>query len=247
MRAYRPDIDEPSKRHGDTLCNVVNAYHAMSIDDDREWIFTPLPLTRSHLAPSTCENSKSASKVLREVWFAGAHSDVGGGYPDTQLSGVSLNWMISQLASSGLLDDQRTTADTSAPLRVREDVYGTSHDPEAGQWSPLYHRMNRDLAGYALDYVPPDAQPRPGTTTEKGRICVHESVFQRRTLAHPKAHENRQLALVKPGIACLRPNKEAFDGRLQEVPAEKGKCQEALTLQVLVDNGKACEMRGGTK
>ncbi|MFL5063189.1 MAG: phospholipase effector Tle1 domain-containing protein, partial [Xanthobacteraceae bacterium] len=31
---------------------------------------------------------------LRQVWFAGAHSDVGGGYPNDGLSFVPLCWMI---------------------------------------------------------------------------------------------------------------------------------------------------------
>ena len=39
---------------------------------------------------------------LRQVWFAGAHSDVGGGYPDDGLSLVPLCWMIDEAANEGL-------------------------------------------------------------------------------------------------------------------------------------------------
>ena len=39
---------------------------------------------------------------MTQVWFAGAHADVGGGYPDAELSDISLAWMIAQLKARGL-------------------------------------------------------------------------------------------------------------------------------------------------
>ncbi|GAA6042324.1 hypothetical protein JCM8097_003846 [Rhodosporidiobolus ruineniae] len=37
-------------------------------------------------------------QVLRQVWFSGAHSDIGGGYEEQDLSYLTLTWMVSQLA-----------------------------------------------------------------------------------------------------------------------------------------------------
>lgn len=34
---------------------------------------------------------------VREVWFAGAHSDIGGGYPDDQLAHIPLVWMLEEI------------------------------------------------------------------------------------------------------------------------------------------------------
>lgn len=197
IEPFVPNVDDASRRYGDTLCNVKAAYHALAIDDDREWIFTPLLLARAHLFEG-CDDARSHI-TLREVWFAGAHSDVGGGYEDTQLSGVSLNWMIRQLADTGLLPDG---------ARVREDVHGTSHDPEAGKWSPLYHRMNRNIAGYAFDPA----------SLRKNTLCVHSSVFERRRVAAPQAFENHQLDLRRPGQACLAVQ-DTFRGRRKEIAA----------------------------
>ena len=39
---------------------------------------------------------------LRQVWFCGAHSNVGGGLPDQELANVSMAWMMDQLTSIGV-------------------------------------------------------------------------------------------------------------------------------------------------
>ena len=36
-------------------------------------------------------------KTLRQVWFPGVHSNIGGGYDDQQLANITLAWMMSQL------------------------------------------------------------------------------------------------------------------------------------------------------
>ena len=95
---YKVDIDVPNKYYGDQLCNVERAYHAVSIDDDRERIFTPILLTRRHFIQE-CQgfpkvDIPAINKKVEEVWFSGAHGDVGGRYEDTLIGGVSLNWMI---------------------------------------------------------------------------------------------------------------------------------------------------------
>jgi uncharacterized protein (DUF2235 family) len=62
--------------------------HAMSLDE-----------MRSKFRPVQVHPPVSPSRtVLDEVWFSGVHSDVGGGYSDSNaLSGVSMNWMIEKL------------------------------------------------------------------------------------------------------------------------------------------------------
>ncbi|KAF2817752.1 uncharacterized protein BDZ99DRAFT_374890 [Mytilinidion resinicola] len=50
---------------------------------------------RKHFQP-TVWSTNSRTK-LRQCWFLGAHSDVGGGYEDTGLANLTLVWMIAQL------------------------------------------------------------------------------------------------------------------------------------------------------
>jgi uncharacterized protein (DUF2235 family) len=75
--------------------NVLNAYHALSIDEKRPQ-FQP-----------TLWNTASAGQTLEQVWFSGYHSDVGGGVsgiPANQkaLSDIPLAWMISKASALGL-------------------------------------------------------------------------------------------------------------------------------------------------
>lgn len=210
LRQHTADVGNANRRYGDTLCNVRHAFHAVSIDDDREWVFTPLLLTRDHLLRGCTKVAGTLSDVftperLQEVWFAGAHLDVGGGYQDSLLSGVSLNWMIGRVRNVSDNDILPSVAG------VRQDPHGTSHDPEGGAFAPIYHGVSRDLVGYALS-------PRTMAGYER-RICVHPSVFDRRLAAHPKPHENHQLLLREKGRVCLRPDSSNdFDlkGRLEE-------------------------------
>lgn len=44
---------------------------------------------------------------VKQVWFPGVHSDVGGGYPVSGLSDTTLLWMAGEARASGLVFDQR--------------------------------------------------------------------------------------------------------------------------------------------
>lgn len=197
IKKHEVNVDNANARYGDKLCNVRQVRHAMSIDDDREWIFTPRLMTRAFLFDGCAPKFPSMLKTsdgrvdtsrLKQVWFAGAHSDVGGGYPDSQLSGVSLNWMLDELRNPAF---DLIPPDAAVP----QDPFGTSHDPESSWFSPLYHAVNRDIVSYALQNA-----TVPGY---RGSICVHPAVFERRRVMIPKHHENDQLILRQPGTVCL--------------------------------------------
>ena len=61
---------------------VGRAVHCMALDETRD-LFTPTLL----------QYPKSRSSAMKEVWFPGAHSDVGGGYFNDALARVTLNFM----------------------------------------------------------------------------------------------------------------------------------------------------------
>jgi len=70
---------------------ALNVRHALSLDDERT-SFHPL-----RIQAADDEEPEHARERIREVWFVGVHSDVGGGYPDGNLSYVPLIWMIDEL------------------------------------------------------------------------------------------------------------------------------------------------------
>jgi len=62
--------------------------------------------------------------VLEQTWFPGVHRNVGGGYPDTGLSDISLDWMINKATDIGLCFDE-----ISVRTEVRPNVMGTMRKP----------------------------------------------------------------------------------------------------------------------
>ena len=69
------------------LCNCVeNAFQALALDE-----------RRSSFAPALWEKKPGNTTILRQVWFPGVHSNVGGGYDDQELANITLAWMISQI------------------------------------------------------------------------------------------------------------------------------------------------------
>ncbi len=101
------------------LDNVRHARHAFSLDDERRTFF-PIPWDEKAEPPG--------SQRLRQVWFPGAHADVGGGYPDDGLSYVALCWMIDEAAQKGL----RFEPNIVAAYRAVATPTGRIYDSRSG-------------------------------------------------------------------------------------------------------------------
>lgn len=91
--------------------------HALALDDERT-TFHPLRIDQSRLAND---------QTVKEVWFAGVHSDIGGGYPESTLSFVPLVWMTEQLG--GQLRFQNGTIER---FREYQSAIGPKHDSRSG-------------------------------------------------------------------------------------------------------------------
>jgi uncharacterized protein (DUF2235 family) len=68
--------------HDTELRNTDFAYHALAIDE-----------RRGPFAPSIWTKAEDCQE-MKQVWFSGAHSNIGGGYPDTGLSDLTFEWMV---------------------------------------------------------------------------------------------------------------------------------------------------------
>jgi len=76
---------------------------------------------------------------VKEVWFAGAHSDVGGGYPEREsgLANICLVWMVSEAFDHGLrIDDGKATDMGLRARSVNPGVYypANEHSSLRGSW-----------------------------------------------------------------------------------------------------------------
>jgi hypothetical protein len=102
---------------------IKKACHALSIDDKRK-TFHPLLWDETELEPS----DHTDDETLTQVWFAGAHANVGGGYPDDALAYVPLRWMIKEAEKRGV----RFNPLAVAALEVKVSPYGRIYNPRAG-------------------------------------------------------------------------------------------------------------------
>jgi uncharacterized protein (DUF2235 family) len=69
---------------------VESAFHALAIDEKRP-----------SFAPTVWETAKDG-RERAQLWFAGDHSDVGGGHGQRGLSNVALQWLVTCAQSCGL-------------------------------------------------------------------------------------------------------------------------------------------------
>ena len=92
---FRPPLLSRAWMFHDTKLSryVRNAYHAIAIDERRR-PFRPT-LWEQHEEPPE-------EQTLEQVWFAGVHCDVGGGYRDPSLSEIPLLWMAGKARDCGL-------------------------------------------------------------------------------------------------------------------------------------------------
>jgi len=76
---------------------VAFARQALAIDERRE-IFEPVLWE-----PPAGLQQFPAEQNVKQRWFAGVHTDVGGGYEDDEgLADISLSWMVDEATSSGI-------------------------------------------------------------------------------------------------------------------------------------------------
>mgnify|MGYP002064939517 FL=1 len=85
---------------------VEAAYHAVAIDEQRKPFLPTLWTDARGAAPRV----NAAGSKVEQVWFVGAHSNVGGGYADSGLSDIALKWMIARASSTGLQFEEAALA-----------------------------------------------------------------------------------------------------------------------------------------
>ncbi len=112
---------DPSKK-------LLTIRHALSLDDARP-TFRPVlwnEVVKDH--PDDRETYVLSHNTIRQVWFAGVHANVGGGYPDDGLAFTALKWMMDEAHPVGLRYDDIVRQEIAA--HVNPD--GEQYDSRAG-------------------------------------------------------------------------------------------------------------------
>jgi uncharacterized protein (DUF2235 family) len=136
---------------------VDHARHAISIDDERK-TFHPVIWEKLDNDP---EHDR-----LKQVWFCGVHTDVGGGYEEPELSYYSLDWMIRESEAKGLLfyKDSDAWKDYLEMKKLDQEntsrlIDGHMHNEQRGLIGKLYRKAQRTW-----------------NEEKHGKICLHRSV-----------------------------------------------------------------------
>ncbi len=140
---------------------VVHGRHAVAIDDARK-SFHPELWPDPRVGGSGTKQRVSTMKpvsTMKQVWFAGSHSDVGGGYGERQLSDIALQWMLCEAVCL----EEGLRLQRNHRVVIVPDARGKLHDPRAHGLARLYRRQTR--------FCP----PRYGPPT------IHQSVLDRVT------------------------------------------------------------------
>ena len=143
MRGLRWLTKEKYAFHDTELSGAVqNAYHALAIDEHRK-----------PFEPAIWEYKPKPWQHIEQVWFCGAHSDIGGGYERTRIKGtpddaprfeiqladLALDWMIAKARACGLAFDDEVMSFN--PLEL--DPLAKMHDSHTGLYNlvPEYDRV----------------------------------------------------------------------------------------------------------
>ncbi|KZS87368.1 hypothetical protein SISNIDRAFT_553212 [Sistotremastrum niveocremeum HHB9708] len=102
-------------------CEV--ALHAMSFHEDRD----------RFMLTQWDEKTKLPNQIVKQVFFAGAHADVGGGYEIHEMSDISLFWMVDQITSLQLLDIDTDFIARTRSTRAGKPAWGASQPHNSWQ------------------------------------------------------------------------------------------------------------------
>ncbi len=114
-----------------SLFHWRHAFHSAALDPRIPYARQALSIDENRRAfkPELWEETAAdrASGRIKQVWFPGVHSDVGGGYVESELSDLALDWMTREATTvpEPLIVDM-----TRLPLRPSYD--GLQHDERTG-------------------------------------------------------------------------------------------------------------------
>ncbi|KAF2196924.1 hypothetical protein GQ43DRAFT_444688 [Delitschia confertaspora ATCC 74209] len=162
--------------------NIENAFQALALDE-----------RRSAFSPAVWEKPEGNKTVLRQVWFPGVHSNVGGGrYDDEQLANITLAWMMSQLEPFLDMrddclfeeDDENARYYRKSHQDIRPWSFGEIYNSASGVYGLGGGKTRTPGMYHAVD-------PFTGRTTTRPLRATNEYI-------HPSART--RLRLAGPGV-----------------------------------------------
>ena len=188
-RFYWPSLEELAFTRNNPSIRIFR--QAMSIDERRRMF----RLKRwddggTFMFNRFSQTHNSTPQDSLQVWFAGVHADIGGGYPEREsaLSKYPLIWMIEEAALAGLAVNRQTVNHLAWGVQrkgspysyVKPDFLKDPHNSMSLAWRALEYLPKADKykewksrPSFLGHYIP-DAEPRPIAED----ALVHEFVIR---------------------------------------------------------------------
>lgn len=115
---------------------IERACHALSLDDERT-TFHPVLWSEKNQVTKVKPPRFTSDERISQVWFAGVHANVGGGYPDDSLAQIPLYWIMEEARACDLVF-KTANPDAVAETRGAQDKDGRLYDSRSGMGS--YYR-----------------------------------------------------------------------------------------------------------
>jgi uncharacterized protein (DUF2235 family) len=189
-RFYLPSLQELAFTQS---CPSARTFRqAISIDERRRMFrLKPWDEGQTFMRNRFSKTNNAEPQDSLQVWFAGVHADIGGGYPEKEsgLSKFPLIWMIEEAEKCGLAVDRRAVNQLAWGVQrkgspfsyVAPDFMRDPHDSMSLVWRLLEYIPKADKykewksrQSYLGHYIP-DAEPRPIPED----AFIHESVMKR--------------------------------------------------------------------
>jgi uncharacterized protein (DUF2235 family) len=222
--------------------DIMRACQALALDEERTTFHPQLWDERGNEKTLDPEGRRLIkNERISQVWFAGVHTNVGGGYPDDALAYIPFVWMITEAQRCGLRfksdyanlpdspDLMRADPDTFKNAISKRDKDGRLYDPRKGLGG--YYRYGpRKL----VPVFYPETKKEEDDEIEVEHAKIHESVF-RRIENHAQAYAPLGLPpcydvvkdsgeIVSPDDFRIAPGREPFETR--EAAAKRALAQE---------------------
>ncbi|KAI5808500.1 hypothetical protein DFH27DRAFT_521948 [Peziza echinospora] len=158
---------------GINIGKIGHAFHALALDERRAsftptiWEVPPITATRASDAASI---SLAHVTQVRQCWFPGVHTNVGGGYEDQEIADVTLAWMVEMLQTvAGALEFCQHYLDY---------IVKNENGHSSGEWAEgmIYDSVTGLFRLGSKTYRTPGQYGKiPGQQTVAGE-CIHSSV-----------------------------------------------------------------------
>jgi len=169
---------------------------------------------RSSFGPTPWTSDPRADQHVEQVWFAGVHSDVGGGYPDPALAEIALLWMADRARERGLvLQADASPASPENATQAPQDRMALRRSQPAGNAAPIPHGLGSPAhpgAGHGRRQVRRPSRVRPSRESAAFEVYqkphsllrVDEKKAGRQLGEHPERRErlrNTKSLATRPG------------------------------------------------